>query len=184
MLHDTVICIASGSSLTQEDVDYCKDKAHVYVVNDCYKLALWADLLYGADFQWWRYHNGVPEFEGEKWTASHEVEAHYDVNRIDYKSGIVWSFDPSYIASGGNSGYQIMNLATLDGFDKIVLLGYDMQGKHWFGDHPVSIRSPSRYDQWIKNYEKASEIIPAKVINCSKNSALTCFEKADLRDVI
>jgi hypothetical protein len=43
-----VVCVASGHSLTKEDVEYCKGKAKVYIVNDGYKLAPWADLLYAA----------------------------------------------------------------------------------------------------------------------------------------
>lgn len=182
--HKTCVCIASGQSLTQEDVDYCRGKATVYVCNDNYKLASWADLLYAADHQWWKYHKDAREFKGEKLTVSYEAEAELGIRRIDYKPNCAWSVTPEYIATGGNSGFQIMNIATLRGFDKLILLGYDMKGKHWFGDHPPSIRTGSRYDNWIKAFEKASPLIPAKVINCSRDTALSCFQRDNLRSVL
>ncbi len=45
----TVVCIASGPSLTQSQVDYCRGKARVAVVNNNWEKAPWADVLYGAD---------------------------------------------------------------------------------------------------------------------------------------
>lgn len=181
------VCIASGSSLTQADVNYCRGKAKVYVVNDNYKLAPWADVLYAADTDWWEYHNGVPSFQGEKWTVSHEASKKYDLNRIDYKPKAVWSKDKSYIATGRNSGFQAINLAELQGATKIILLGYDMgftDKKHWFGDHPPQINRGSKYEEWIELFNQAAPHITAEVINCTPNSRLTCFKSGVLRECL
>ena len=61
----TVVCIAGGPSVTQEQVavveraqraGLCK----VAVVNDAYLIAPFADLLYFADARWWEWHhNGI-----------------------------------------------------------------------------------------------------------------------------
>lgn len=176
------VCIASGASLTQEDVDLCKGQ-RVYVVNDCYKLAPWADLLYAADTQWWEHHKGVEGFKGEKWTVSHEAEKKYGINRIDYKSNLVWG-DGEILATGGNSGFQVLNLAVMRGATKVILLGYDMGGKHWFGDHPPHMRKNSPYGDWIKNFNKAAPLISVPVINCTRNTALECFPRMELQDVL
>jgi hypothetical protein len=62
------ICIASGPSLTGDDLALCKQSGRtVYAVNDVYKVAPWADVLYAADTDWWDYHQGVPDFQGERW---------------------------------------------------------------------------------------------------------------------
>ena len=90
-----VVCVASGPSLIQEDIEYCKGKAKIYVVNDCHKIAPFADLLYAADTQWWEYYNGVPDFNGEKWTVSHEAHLKFGINRIDYKPQEKWSDSPT-----------------------------------------------------------------------------------------
>ena len=60
------VVVASGPSLTAEDVDYCRERAAVIVVNDNYKLAPWADVLYAADPEWWDLHQGAPSFQGDR----------------------------------------------------------------------------------------------------------------------
>lgn len=181
------ICIASGHSLTFKDVDYCRGKGKVYVVNDGYKIAPWADVLYAADTDWWDYHDGVTQFDGERWTCAKESSLKYGINHIDYKPQEKWSSSPDWIATGGNSGFQAVNLAEIHGATKIILLGYDMgftNKKHWFGEHPSRINRPSRYDEWIKRFNDAKPLIKAEVINCTPNSNLKCFPMADLRDVL
>ena len=182
-----IVCVASGHSLKKEDIDYCKGKAKICVVNDCYKLAPYADLLYAADTDWWELHEGVKGFKGEKWTVSHEASKKYGINRIDYKPKEKWSNNPDYIATGGNSGFQVINLADLQGADTIILLGYDMgftDKKHWFGEHPAKINRGSDYKDWINKFEQAKPYIKARIINCTPNSNLKCFEMANLRDVL
>ena len=43
---------------------YVQGKARVIAVNDAWRLAPWADILYACDGRWWRHHKGVPEFTG------------------------------------------------------------------------------------------------------------------------
>lgn len=181
------ICIASGPSLTQDQVDYVRGKGRIYVVNDCYKLAPWADVLYAADTDWWDCHNGVNGFAGDKWTVSHEASKKYGINRIDYKPKELWSNSQDWIATGKNSGFQAINLAAIQGAKKIILLGYDLgytEKKHWFGDHPASINRGSDYASWIDHYKKAKPFINCEVINCTPNSNLKCFDMMDLRECL
>ena len=49
----TVVCLASGPSLTTEDVAYVRGRATVIAVNDAVRLAPWADVLYSNDSTWW-----------------------------------------------------------------------------------------------------------------------------------
>jgi hypothetical protein len=182
-----IVCVASGNSLTKSDLDYCRDKAQVWVVNDGYKIAPWADLLYAADHDWWDYHDGVKSFKGEKWTCAKESALKYNLNHIDYKPNEIWSNDSDWIATGGNSGFQLVNLADIHGATDIILLGYDMgytDKKHWFGEHPAKINRGSDYKKWISNFEKARPFIRANVTNCTPYSNLTCFETAKLRDFL
>lgn len=180
----TAICIATGASLTQEDVDYVRGKGRVYVVNDAYKLAPWADVLYACDYDWWAYHK--PVFAGEKFSICPRAHKDFGTQFLETSSN-EWSFDVGAIGTGGNSGYQCLNLAVLDGADRVVLLGYDMQvktRKHFFGEHPAEINHGSDYNGWIKRFIRVADIIPAQVINCTRDSALNCFPKMELRDVL
>jgi hypothetical protein len=183
----TAVCIASGPSLTQEDVNYCRGKAKVYVVNDCYKLAPWADVLYACDLEWWNHHKGVPDFKGEKWTLTQAAAKKYSLNFINVLFNTTWSFSSDFVASGGNSGFQCLNLAVNQGAERVILLGYDMKSgikKHWFGDHPGALNRGSNYTSWIKHFVRATEFIPANVINCTRDTALHCFPRKNLRDVL
>lgn len=184
----TAICIASGASLTQSDVDFCRGKGTVYAVNDVYKLAPWADYFYAADADWWEWHiDNIIPLKGQKYTLSEQIALDNGFNYIDYDTSLIWSTDPSVIATGGNSGFQALNLAALHGHKTIVLLGYDMGftgQKHFFGDHPAKINRNSRYDDWIKHFNKAAPLIDARVVNCTRQTALECFKKADLCDVL
>jgi hypothetical protein len=189
----TVVCIATGPSLTQADVDLVRGKARVIAVNDAYRLAPWADALYGCDAKWWKWHDGVPSFTGPKWSLEHSawrgIDVKYpDVQRLRNTGPAGLEHDPTGLKSGRNSGYQAVNLAVHYGAARIVLLGYEMQkshgASHFFGEHPNKQQSPyPMFRQQFQTLVKPLRKIGVEVMNCSRNSALTCFPKADLSDV-
>lgn len=104
-------------------------------------------------------------------------------------SGI--STDPSLIHTGSNSGFQALNLAILAGASRVLLLGYDMQPtngqSHWFGDHPGSLNRASPFAVFRKAFEDAADQIArlgVEVINCSRETSLTCFKRAALSEAL
>lgn len=181
--------LASGPSLTQSDVDAVRSKGRVIAVNDCWRLAPWADVLYACDQKFWDEHCGVPAFAGQKWTQCELSEKRWGLNRVSGLDRPGLSFDPEWIHYGANSGYQALNLAVLLGVTQIVLLGFDMQAadgkRHWFGDHPEGMNNPTEdsFARWCAAFDtipasiKGTEI---EIINCSRDTALTCFPRADL----
>lgn len=184
-----VVVIATGPSLTQEDVDYVRGKCPVIVVNDAHRLAPWANVLYASDPAWWNYYKGVPEFTGLKIIRDrHGGEAcsrQWNLSciklNIDKKG---WSHDPSVIHSGHNGGYQAGNLAVLFGGTKIIYLGLDMQGDnkeppHFFGLHPKLIGRGHSYESWIRRFETIVQD-GFEVVNCSRETALTCFRRSTI----
>lgn len=186
---DTIVCIASGPSLTQDDVDYCRGKAQVYVINTSYKLAPWADVLYACDYAWWKYHDGAKDFIGQKWTYDERAAREYGLNRICGLSNAKFSATPGRIVLGNNSGFQCLNLAALAKPKRIILLGYDMKLaaggiKHWHGDHPGHMNKQSPYASWLKFFSDAKPLIPCEVINCTVDTALKCFERKPLRETL
>ena len=46
---DTCCILATGPSLTPAQAEYAKGKARVIAVNDAWRLAPWADILYACD---------------------------------------------------------------------------------------------------------------------------------------
>lgn len=197
----TVVCIASGPSLTQDDVDYCLGKSVVYAVKECHLLAPWADVLYAADGDWWddlyKTKGGAPHFKGQRWTVDEVAAKRYGLSLIPYKSASKWSDDPSFIATGGNSGFQIVNLAVLQQKpDRVILIGYDMgntpnqqkfdisKSKHWWTGKVQRPMRHSEYGEFIRRFAEAAPLIPVPVINCTRGGNLNCFPRQDLRQAL
>lgn len=189
-----IVLVASGPSLCREDIELCVEEGvSLAVVNDCYRLAPWADLLYACDKKWWDYHK--PKFSGEKWTQSREAANAYGLHHISGTDSPGLSLMPGLIyfggsCVGGNSGFQLLNLIVLMGARNIVLLGYDMQTDgqdHWFGRHPDKLFSPPNFRNWIGMFEMAArqlKEIGVSVTNCTRSTALDCFPCAHLKNVI
>lgn len=191
----TAICIAGGPSLTQEDVNYCRGKGKVYVVKEGALIAPWADVLYAADTDWWTQNEQRwKPFQGDKFTVSDRACMLYpELKHVKAKTQQKWSETPGEIATGGNSGFQIINLAELDQEfkpDQIILLGYDYgydehkENKHWWDEkHPRHSRY-SNYAQWVKRMRDAAPLIKTPIINATPKTAIDCFPKKDLRSIL
>jgi hypothetical protein len=189
-----VVILATGPSLTVEDVEYCQDKARVIAVNDAYRLAWWADALYACDAKWWHWHRGVPAFPKPKWSLEHSAWSAYraaypDVQRLQNTGPQGLEHNPSGLKNGRNSGYQAINLAVHYGAARILLLGYDMQARkgqtHFFGDHPNKQQSP--YAQFRRAFESMVKPLAKRgvsVVNCSPASVLSAFPKLPLRQAL
>jgi hypothetical protein len=188
---ETVAILASGPSLTVEDVNYVRGKARVIVINTTYKLAPWADCLYACDGRWWRWHKGAKEFPGLKFALQREAK-HWNpdvtVLRNTGYSGL--ETDPTGLRNGRNGGYQALNLSYHLGVSKIVLLGYDMQlgpgGKrYWHKDHPSALESP--YRAFRKQFETIKQpLLDAgiTVLNCTRRTALETFPRVPLHEAL
>jgi len=186
---DDVFClIASGPSLEMWQVGHAvKSGAKIIAINNNYEICPEADFLYGCDAEWWKHHNGAPQFLGRKFSL--EMTEYHDVYQLTNTGEAGIDFEWPNVRTGLNSGYQAMNLAIHLGARKIILIGYDMQhtnGKrHWHADHPGN--NCQHIKDWVRHYDNAAKIFKEKgieVINCTIKTALTCFERADLRDVL
>ena len=188
----TVVCIGGGPSLTSADVAVCEGRARVIAVNDAYRLAPWADVLYAADAKWWKQHQGVPTFQGRKYSLQPEAAAWPKVEILRNTGECGLELHPTGLRAGRNSGYQAINLAVLFGARRILLLGYDMQRRrgqpsHWFGDHPPAIRADSPYHAFLNRFESlpaALATVGVTVINCSRDTALTLFPRATIQEAL
>lgn len=189
---ETVAIFASGPSMNRDDAEYCRGKARTIAINTTFQLALWADVLYGCDLEWWNSVSGAPDFTGEKWTVNRKAADKWKLNFIQGRGGNGLSLEDGMIHHGSNSGFQAMNLAVLWGAKKIVMLGFDMKPsadglRHWHGEHPQGVRRRSDYQVFAKFFELAApqfKEIGVKVINATRDTALSCFETATLESVI
>lgn len=195
--------LASGPSLTAQVVNVVRmkrwiDKWNVIAVNDSYKLAPWADALYGCDNKWWEIHGNC--FEGQKWACHQDIEGNnklelaekLDLNLVSSRDSDEFCTDQRFIHHGSNSGFQAVNLALHFGAKFIVLVGFDMRtvdGKaHFFGTHPDPLGNgdDNTYRKFANAFDTASRKLPKDVtiINATPGSAMKCFPITSINEAI
>ncbi len=202
-MDETAVVVGTGPSLTMIQLHVLARsrlarRCRVIVVNDAVFLAWWADWLHACDHKWWQWHRETaPKFPGIRTTCSEQVLeswAHFLIpepgNKDDgFRGGFAEAQDT--VATGGNGGYQSIQIAAKAGATKIILLGLDMQAPasgepHYHGDHPDRIRSDYANTMlpYFSSLAEALEHRDVEVINCSPGSAIDCFERGKIEDIL
>lgn len=173
----TVVCMASGPSLTVTDADAVRawrDRTGhgVIVTNNTYQLAPWADVLYGMDSKWWDVMR--PEFNGER------------LSGVDHAPTAQKAESPK----GGNSGAGALFLAAHRGAKRIILLGYDGQAgddgkKHWHGSHQEGLKDADSMKYFYGQMKDVTARLGStEIINCSRSTAYTLWSRMDLTEAL
>lgn len=90
----------------------------------------------------------------------------------------------------GNSGAACLTLAQQAGAARVIMLGYDCQftnnQAHWHGNHPRTLDNAKYVNTWPAKFAKqaADLMVGIEVINCSRATALDCYPRAKLEDVL
>jgi hypothetical protein len=189
---ECVAIVASGSSTKGAGVEQLRDRIHVIAIKRNVELCPWAEIVYGCDEAWWRLNNGLPKYQGIKMTQSASVPYTYrDIRRVEvdtHRDDILVE-RPLVVGNGGNSGFQALNLAVQFGATNIILVGFDMAGEHWHGRNPSPMNNPaaSNFSRWLAAFKHAAPQLRAMgvdVVNCSVQSAMKCFPREPLADVM
>lgn len=184
-----VVIVASGPSAVEQPIDLARGRARCVAINNSWKLAPLADVLYASDEAWWVVNK--PDFAGMRVSRS-EVPGVRRVHLRDKGHPLrdVMQFDePGVIGAGGCSGFQALNLVAQFGCKDIALVGFDARidmGVHWHGKHERT-GNPTRWTAatWATNLDAAALVLAAhgvRVVNCSPVSALVAYEKMELED--
>lgn len=200
---ETVVCIATGPSLCEEDVDYIKNRAPVIAINNAYEVAPWCDILYAGDYKWWGWYaktgrstgRGAISIPGLKLSLYPKTEKRWPDVKTLYNAGTFGLDDrPWAVKTGQNSGYAAINLAVHTGAKRIVLIGYDQKNgpQHFFGQHPTPAAPGGHKDgdianTWRPNFNNLVEPLKERdieIVNCTRDTALECFPMAGLRDIL
>ena len=177
----TVAIIASGPSATRRQAMMARSFARVIVINNSWQLAPHADLLYACDSKWWNAYR--PAFRGIRITHAQQA-SRWGCRRVRGVKRRGLSMSPERLHTGGNSGYQALNLAVLMGAARILLIGFDMHGQHWHGNH-VGMANPEAqtFQKWIAAFRTTTTDLRragVEVWNCTPGSKIDCFPRAPL----
>lgn len=173
----TVFCVGSGPSLTAGDCAAIENSGHpIVAVNTSWKAVPSASILFAGDEAWWAANSSTVESQAVRWTCNTSASLKYGL-RLFKSSGRHW-----------NSGLCAIELAEFLGAEKIVLIGYDCsvrRGVHWHGKHDKTQNPTSGVCQsWIAQFKQLSHRAKVPIINCSRDTALTCFPRVELEEIL
>lgn len=140
------------------------------------------------------HRRGLPDFRVLK--LSFDDTGHPDIRRVKipdkYSTELLFG-EVGSVGSGGNSGFQALNLAIQFGATRILLVGFDMDdrsGVHWYGRnnwHGANNPSATNFKRWLPAFGNAARQCAdrgIKVVNCSPHSALRAFPKRSIDDML
>lgn len=189
----TVVCIASGPSLTPDDVEIVR-RAGVptIVTNTTFRAAPWADVLFAFDARWWLFKDPSTGETYATETARVFAGRRLCKTPLGPNFGVETVANAPWFAGFGNSGVSAIAVAMAARASKVVLLGFDCSfapdgRKHWHGDHPRGLSNGVSISKWpyqFKTIAKAASRQGVRVINASRRTALDCFERMDLEDAL
>lgn len=162
--------LAPGPSATADDAERVQAAGiPLGAIGNAFQLAPWAQFIAATDSGWWRKHPEAKALPGQKYTM-HTVP---DLETV--------KIDGLYRIC--NSGVLGLECARLQGATRILLLGFDMHGTHFFGPYSNGLRNTStaQRKQHMQQYAQWARVNRGiEVINCTQGSALTCFPTARL----
>jgi hypothetical protein len=190
----TVAIAAGGPSFTAAQaraigMARARSRIKVIAVNDSVYPCWFADIAYASDAPWWRHHGNLPGFEGRRVGLRHEdgpgrfVEPS-EIAFVEASGVEGYDARPGFVRHGGNSGYAALHLAAQLGAVRVILLGYDMHGEHWFGNHPDGVRRATvDKSRWVRRFEALGAELRAlgiEIANANPDSAIRCFPFEDV----
>lgn len=160
-------------------------------------------VLWGTNGAFWdHYWPEAQHHPAEKWTVNVEAAERYGLNWIAEKNAKGLSSDPALIHHGHGGGYSMLNLAYLMGAERIVLLGYDLKyasdydghtqrigsgPRHYFGEYPSDLQHWPKmkvkngiHEELVEFYRSVAAQNLVEIINCTPDSAIDCYPRADI----
>lgn len=157
----TFAILCTGPSMSQAVADSVRHLC-VVAVNNAFELAPWAEAMAANDVRWWNQNPHAQQFKGRKFSAS-------SIHGVQKLPGV---------ATSQCSGVVAMEVAKQLGAKRIVILGLDGQGSHYFGDYSGGLKNAqaTHYMQHAAQFKKWGAMNQGiEVINATPNSAVKCF---------
>lgn len=196
------IILGTGPSLTPDVIEKIKPYRR-FGANRSFQYN--CDVIAGCNHQFW--HHYWPQIKGlpcHKWTTRPELKGQYPgLQYIEERWIDGLSTDNRYIAAHHGTGPQVVNLALHYGCKIMILVGWDMrfpgkvdrrrytEPRHFFGEDPLTSNhwpmtgTNGELTGLIKEMETIKpEDYGIEIINCTPDSAMTCFPMMDLDEAL
>jgi hypothetical protein len=186
LFNDEVLILGGGPSLKWYDWSRLPAWTSIIAINDAYRRALKADVLYFADELWGKANKDDinATFEG-RLVVTRQPLSPSDARVVGSRLRVVdrgWgcnlSRSPSHL-SGFDGGSNAINLAYLGGAKRILLLGFDMRPGSWHGRSYPDSCPDTHYDRFFmpshRGMAEELEKTECEVINITPGSALQCY---------
>lgn len=168
-----VYVLASGQSMSAELALSVKNKGIIIAVSDTYKIAEFADAIVSTDKSWWDLNYEQVKLLNKPTFSFQEV---YDCKVVSKAK----SFENSSVLAV-RTAIQYYNAK------RIILLGVDMYGTHFFGKHDkLKNTSEERFKVFQEQFlfiKFECESLGIELLNAGKNSKLQHVKKIDLGDL-
>lgn len=178
-MQTTVICVASGPSLSSEDCELVQViNFPIITVNSSWSAIPSCQHIYAADCCWWEEYSAEITSEAARWCGDEFTARRFGINWL-----------PSAIPGSFNSGQRAIELAIHLGAKRILLLGYDCSirnGTHWHGNHAL-LSNPDKFSvvRWQDEFSRLHAVAGGvEIINCSRFTRLTCFPRQSLETAL
>jgi hypothetical protein len=199
---DTAIVCGTGPSITLEIIDQVNGSGcRVFGANRAWEIFN-CDVVHGCNYQFWdHYWPQIKDQQFDKWTTRPELEGKYPgLNYIEERWEDGLSKEQHWISAHHGTGPQLVNIAYLYGCTRLLLVGWDMRYLGKTGPQTYTRRryldeDPLTLNHWprtgpngeqtglIKEMETIHpEDYGIEIINCTPDSAMTCFPMGDLGD--
>lgn len=184
-----VAIVASGPSAKKAGVASLKDRLPVLAIKRNVELAPFADVVYGCDHPWWRSVHGLKDFPGLKLAYAPRACDQYGCRKVDIEVAVdrILTERVGLVGSGGNSGFQALNLAVQFGARRVLLIGFDLHdrgGVHWYGRNTaMGMNNPTEaenFPRWRRAFAAAATELAGlgvEVVNASPLSDLKGFRQ-------
>lgn len=192
---ETVFCLASGPSLTQEIADKLRGR-RVAVANSSVRFAPWADVWFFTDNNVFEDNRDlVAAFPGHVITFSRVAKREMPLKIKRVKGEWLPHFPPvgsEKIRQGRSTGHSMVSCMIACGAIQIVLCGYDMRvvdGREHHHDEYVG--RPRDLDIYAREFvpgfdgwRAAAQRAGCDIVNATPGSAIQEFPFVDLDDVL
>ena len=176
---------------------------HVIGINVAYQIGDWIDMVFFGDSGFYLSHRPkLALFPGVKVTCHNGARSESWVKYLgrDGRKPRGISSAPNLVSWNGNSGASAISVAAWSGAKRIILLGFDMKlstdnHQHWHDAYKRGVinvnderkRRKLPFDRHLRGFPEIAEDakrMGITILNASPDSAIQCFEKICVKDII